>query len=385
MGETMDEIHAWAYLNRVIEATHPQIVPLVTEFGAIEVAERIKVRAGLPEKLLNTTQARAASDQSARDLDEAAALGWRLIYPGHPEWPGELLSCFTTLEVRDRADAPPLALWVRGRDLREVLDEAVAIVGTRMASSYGTTVATQFAGQFASTGVSVISGGALGIDAAAHRAALDAGGTTVVVGAGGVGVDYPREHAELFDEIARRGVLVTEYPPGVRPARHRFLTRNRLVAALSRATVIVEAGWRSGARNTANWAVRLNKPLGAVPGPVTLPTTSGSHDLIRSGEAVLVCSAFNVRSLYRTVGTVNEDAQLELLWEKSAVQKLSRNELAVYDSLNTAEPTPVAEVAAQAGLSVALTTHLLLELQTQGLTTRIEGGWLRQETSEKFE
>ena len=380
----MDEIHAWAYLNRVIEATHPQIVPLVEEFGAVEVAERIKSRAGLPEGLLNTTQARAETDQSARDLDDAAAMGWRLIYPGHPEWPVELLSCFATLEVRDRADAPPLALWVRGRDLREVLGEAVAIVGTRMASSYGTQVAAQFARQFASTGVSVISGGALGIDAAAHRAALDAGGMTVVVGAGGVGVDYPRAHAELFDQIAQRGALITEYPPGVRPARHRFLTRNRLVAALSQATVIVEAGWRSGARNTAHWAVRLNKPLGAVPGPVTLRTTSGCHDLIRSGEAVLVCSADNVQSLYRTVGTVNEDAQLELLWEKSAVQKLSRNELAVYDSLNAAEPTPVGEVAAQAGFSVALTTHLLLELQTQELTKRIAGGWLRQETSEKL-
>lgn len=375
----MDEIHAWAYLNRVVEATHPQIVRLVTEFGPVEVAERIKARAGLPESLLNTTQARAQVDQSGHDLELAAAMGWRLIYPGHPEWPGELLSCFTTLEVRDRADAPPLALWVRGRDLREMLSEAVAIVGTRMASSYGTQVAAQFAGQFANAGVSVISGGALGIDAAAHRAALDAGGTTAVVGAGGVGVDYPRAHAELFDRIAERGALVTEYPPGVRPARHRFLTRNRLVAALSRATTIVEAGWRSGARNTAHWAVRLNKPLGAVPGPVTLQTTSGCHDLIRSGEAVLVCSADNVRSLYRSVGTVNEDAQLELLWEKSAVQKLSRNELAVFDSLNSAEPTPVGEVAAQAGLAVALTTHLLLELQGQGLTNRVEGGWLRQE------
>lgn len=133
----MDEIHAWAYLNRVVEATHPQIVRLVTEFGPVEVAERIKARAGLPEGLLNTTQARADVDQSGHDLELAAAMGWRLIYPGHPEWPGELLSCFTTLEVRDRADAPPLALWVRGRDLRDVVSEAVAIVGTRMASSYG--------------------------------------------------------------------------------------------------------------------------------------------------------------------------------------------------------------------------------------------------------
>lgn len=373
----MDELHAWAYLNRVVEATHPEIVPLIEEFGPVEVAERIKARAGLSPSALSSTGARADVDRSAQDLDEAWELGWRLIHPGSPEWPAQQLSCFTTLDVRDRADAPPIALWVKGRDLREVAAEAVALVGTRMASSYGLKVAGQFAQQLAGHRIGVISGGALGVDAAAHRSALAAGGTTVVVSAGGVGVNYPAAHAELFDDIAQAGALITEYPPGVRPARHRFLTRNRLVAALSQATVVVEAGWRSGARNTATWASRLHKPLGAVPGPVTLQTTTGCHDLIRSGEAVLVCNADNVRSLYQTVGSVDEEGQLELDWAQSPVQKLSRNELAVYDALNPAEPVAVREIAAQAGLSVALTTHLLLELQQQGLTCRVSAGWLR--------
>ncbi|MDO5029290.1 MAG: DNA-processing protein DprA [Corynebacterium sp.] len=373
----MDELHAWAYLNRVVEATHPEIVPLVEEFGPVEVAERIKARAGLTPSALSTTGARADIDRSAQDLEEAWELGWRLIHPGSPEWPTEQFTCFTTLDVRDRADAPPLALWVKGQDLREAAAEAVALVGTRMASSYGLQVASQFAQQCAEHRIGVISGGALGVDAAAHRSALAAGGTTVVVSAGGVGVNYPASHAELFDDIAQSGTLITEYPPGVRPARHRFLTRNRLVAALAQATVVIEAGWRSGARNTATWATRLKKPLGAVPGPVTLQTTTGCHDLIRRGEAVLVCNADNVRSLYQTVGSVDEDGQLELQWAHSPVQKLSRNELAVYDALNPVEPVAVREIAAQAGLSVALTTHLLLELQQQGLTCRVSDGWMR--------
>lgn len=381
-GKTVDEVHAWAYLNRVVEATHPEIVRLIEEFGPVDVAERIKSRAGLSTRLINSTRARSELDRSDQDLCEADAAGWRLVYPGHPEWPSEQLACLRTLEVHDRVDAPPLALWVKGRELSEVLAESVAVVGTRMASDYGLKVAGQLAKQFVASGISVTSGGALGIDAAAHRGALSVGGLTVAVAAAGAGINYPAAHRALFDQIAVSGALVSEYPPGVRPARHRFLARNRLVAALSRATVVVEAGWRSGARNTANWALRMKRPLGAVPGPVTLSTTSGCHDLIRNGEAVLVCNADNVRSLYHMVGSVDEDGQLELAWPKSPIQRLSRNELAVFDSLDPIASTPVKEVAARAGLSVSLTTHLLLELRRVGLASRDVDGWSRHEVGE---
>nr|WP_120491453.1 DNA-processing protein DprA [Corynebacterium lactis] len=368
---------AYAYLNRVIEGTHPEIVRLVDEYGAEDVAERIKARRALPNRLLASTESRAYTDTSAQDVADAAALGYRLVHPGCAEWPVEKFAAFDALEATDRSDAPPLALWVCGRDLRETAGESVALVGTRASTRYGVDVAAQLAGQMASNRVTVVSGGALGIDAAAHRAALEAGGVTIAVAACGPGVAYPSAHRQLFSDIARSGCLVSEYPPAVRPARHRFLTRNRLVAALADATIVVEAGWRSGARNTASWATRMNRPLGAVPGPVTSPATTGSHDLIRTGQAVLVTNADNVFALYRAVGSVDEDRQLELEWAKSATQGLSRNELSVFDALNVSSPVGVDVVSARAGFSIELATFLLLDLQKRGLVRRSEGGWSR--------
>lgn len=376
----MDIMRAWAYLNRVIEGTHPEIVELIRQFGPEDVAERIKARRALPERLLASTESRAYVDNSAEDLDHAARLGYRLVYPGSSEWPEDKFDCFAALDVADRSDAPPLALWVRGQGLRQATAESVALVGTRATTKYGIDVAKQLSKQLsgaAARRVSIVSGGALGIDAAAHRAALDSGGVTVMVAACGPGVAYPSSHRQLFDEISRSGCLVSEYPPGVRPARHRFLTRNRLVAALSDAVVVVEAGWRSGARNTANWATRMNRPLGAVPGPVTSPATSGCHDLIRSGQAVLVTNAENVLSLYREVGSVDEDYQLELDWAKSPVQQLSRSELSVYDALNQKGSVSVDMVSSRAGVSIGLATHLLLELQKRGFVQRTKDGWAR--------
>lgn len=382
MDTTSAELKAWAYLNRVIEGTHPEMTSLIAQYGPVEVAERIQARRALSPSVARATETRAEVDCASADLEQAGQLGYRLIAPGMSEWPEELFAAFATLKVADRADAPPLALWVRGRSLRELTQEAVALVGTRAATRYGISAAQQLAQSLVGAGVTVISGGALGIDAAAHQAALSAGGSTIAVAAAGPGVVYPRRHGELFDHIAQTGAVVSEYPPGTPPARHRFLTRNRLVAALSQATVVVEAGWRSGARNTATWATRLGRPLGAVPGQISAPAASGCHDLIRSGQAVLVASAENIRALYRPVGDIDEDGQLALEWQQSPVQALSRNELAVYDALEEGVSQPAAQLAASAGLSVRLTTHLLLELLNRGLSARVAGGWRRVVTAE---
>ena len=188
-------------------------------------------------------------------------LGGRLVTAADDEWPLLAFTAFRGSRHEQRPQAyPPLVLWVIGpARLDEVAERAAAIVGTRAATAYGEHVAAELAAGLAERDAAVVSGGAYGIDGAAHRAALAADGFTVAVLAGGIDVPYPAGHAALLHRIAEQGLLVSEYPPGVRPARHRFLTRNRLVAALSGATVVVEAGARSGAANTAAWARALGR------------------------------------------------------------------------------------------------------------------------------
>ena len=206
--------------------------------------------------------------------------GIRLICPGDPEWPGQLA---------DLGDEQPYALWLRGNaDLRFSCLRSVAIVGSRAASAYGSYVAAEFAASVAARGWAVISGGAYGVDASAHRGALGADGVTVAVLACGVDVPYPTAHTELLDAVAAQGVIVSEWPPGRTVSRLRFLVRNRVIAALATGTLVVEAGERSGALNTARHARDLGRRLMAVPGrsPPTSPP-----DATRSSGTGRACSS----------------------------------------------------------------------------------------------
>src|SRR6185437_911026 len=188
--------------------------------------------------------------------DEVAGFcrdGIRIVCPGDPEWPAQL---------SDLGDAQPYALWLRGSaDLRFNCLRSVAIVGSRAATAYGSYVASEFAASVAARGWAVISGGAYGVDAAAHRGALAADGVTVAVLACGVDVPYPAGHADLLDAIAAQGLIASEWPPGRTATRLRFLVRNRVIAALAAGTVVVEAGQRSGALNSARHARDLGRPL----------------------------------------------------------------------------------------------------------------------------
>ena len=177
------------------------------------------------------------------------------------------------------------------------MQRSVAIVGSRAATAYGNGITTDLSVDLAERGVTVVSGGAFGIDAAAHRGALAAGGPTVGVLACGVDVAYPAANEQLFEQLARDHLLVSELPPGAHPTRVRFLARNRLIAAMSSATVVVEAALRSGARNTAGWALECGRPLMAVPGSVYSRASSAPHLMIRSGQAVLVTNAAEVMEL----------------------------------------------------------------------------------------
>jgi len=271
-----DEPLAWAYLSRVAEPPCPELAELVLRVGAAEAAERIR-RGAVDADLAARTAARREIDCAATDLEVLQRRGGRLVTAGDDEWPVLAFAAFAGADTRARPQAyPPLVLWVIGPvGLDDIASRAAAIVGTRAATTYGEHVAADLAAGLAMRDVAVVSGGAYGVDGAAHRAALASDGLTVAVLASGIDVAYPAGHSSLLHRIAQQGLLISEYPPGVRPARYRFLTRNRLVAALAGATVVVEAGVRSGAANTAAWARALGRAVCAVPGPVTSSASAG--------------------------------------------------------------------------------------------------------------
>ena len=245
-------------------------------------------RDGLPglDRALRRWAGRMGEAPAEPDLDAWRQAGIRLVCPGDPEWPSQL-------EVL--GDARPWGLWVRGSgDLRYACLRSVSVVGTRSATAYGSHVCTEMAATLAERGWTVVSGGAFGIDGCAHRGAINAGGVTVAVFAGGVDRDYPPGHHGLFRDIREGGATVSEWPPGRMPTRPGFLVRNRVIAALSRGTVVVEAARRSGALNTARHARDQGRPLMAVPGPVTSMLSAGCHEIIRDWGAVCVTDAWDV-------------------------------------------------------------------------------------------
>jgi DNA processing protein len=225
---------------------------------------------------------------------DLAGSGIRLVCPGDQEWPGQLA---------DLGDEQPYALWLRGcADLRFSCLRSVAVVGARAATAYGSYVAAEFAASVSARGWAVISGGAFGVDASAHQGALAADGVTVAVLAGGVDIPYPVAHTDLLEAIAAQGVIVSEWPPGRNVSRLRFLVRNRVIAALATGTLVVEAGQRSGAINTARHARDLGRRLMAVPGPITSDLSAGCHHIIREWQGTLVTSAADVIECLSPVG-----------------------------------------------------------------------------------
>jgi DNA processing protein len=234
------------------------------------------------------------------EIAGACRAGIRLVCPEHPDWPGDL---------DQLGQARPYALWLRGKaDLRHSCQRSVSVVGSRAATGYGAHVAGEIAADLAERGWTIVSGGAYGIDAAAHRGALATQGITIAVLACGVDFPYPAGHAELFADIAAHGLVISEWPPGRQPARMRFLIRNRVISALSCGTVIVEAGERSGALNTARHTAELGKPLMAVPGPVTSAQSAGCHRIIREWGASCVTCAADIIEMLSPLGATDAQA-----------------------------------------------------------------------------
>jgi DNA processing protein len=364
-------LRAWAYLSRVVEPPCAELAALVHRVGPVEAAERVR-RGKVDDVLARHTEARREIDRAAEDLELLARRGGRLITPDQDEWPRLAFAAFGSgAAVSKPQGRAPLVLWALGpARLDETAERAAAVVGTRAATSYGEQVAADLAAGLAEHDVAVVSGGAYGIDGAAHRAALAADGVTVGVLAGGVDIPYPAGHSALLHRIGGDGLLVTEYPPGVRPARYRFLTRNRLVAAFAGAAVVVEAGLRSGAANTAAWARVLGRVVGAVPGPVTSSASTGCHALLRAGAEVIT----RAEDIIEVVGRIGELATDEPR-PATALDGLGDEERRVYEALPGRGAATVDEIAVAAAVEPARILAPLAMLEVAGLAERHDGRW----------
>jgi DNA processing protein len=332
----------------IIEPGSSGINDELAEFGAAQTLYR--ARNG--HSALRITP---GSDPTARHgWAPEDACGVRMVLRGDDDYPTQL----------EDLDEPPLALWVWGNiDLRLTATRSVCVVGARAASQYGQRVGYELAHDLAMRDWAVVSGAAFGIDAAAHRGALNADGPTIAVLACGIDIAYPRAHENLIAAIARSGAVITELPPGSAPLKFRFLARNRIIAALTRGCVIVEAAQRSGAISTANRALELARPLMAVPGPIDVVTSTGTNRLLHDGSARLVRDARDVVEVI--LGEPDAGgAALDLPPEAQLVAA----------SL-TGSPLSVGQLAASTQLDRELVAAMLGLLELSGRATRTARGW----------
>lgn len=311
----------------------------------------------------------------ARDLATMQRLGGRLIIPADELWPRQLA---------DLGLQEPICLWWRGVEQElPASARSIALVGSRDSTSYGASVTGDLAYSLAQRGFTIISGGAYGIDAHAHRAALAGASSgsmpTIAVMAGGVDRFYPSGNEELLRTVANQGAVLAEVPPGSAPTRYRFLQRNRLIAALASVTVIVEARWRSGALNTAHHAESLGRAIGAVPGSVHSANSAGCHRLLREGGAVCVTDAGEAAELASPSG----EALPEVKTGRAAVQDgLTLEDLILLDALPLRATTSVEKLTAVAGLSADSVRAGLGRLGLLGLAESHRGGWKRSGTAD---
>lgn len=296
-GLGVDERRARVVLAMLAEPDDPVTGGLMRRVGAVETLGLLDTDTTVPglgridgqvwRDRLTSPGRLDGLEQRLRMVEES---GIATLIPGDGQWPRAL---------DDLGDRAPYVLFVRGTTsfLARPLNDLVTVTGSRAVSAYGEHVADELAGDLANRERVLVAGGAYGVEAAVHRAVLAAGGDTIAVLAGGVDRPYPSGHRDLLERVGDVGALVSELPPGSVPTRHRFLTRSRLLAAMSAATVVVEAGARSGALRVASEARQLGRQVGAVPGPVTSATSHGPHELLRTGHAHLVTSAPDVEQL----------------------------------------------------------------------------------------
>jgi DNA processing protein len=369
----MIERQARLLLARLVEPGSWPVHEAVQGLGAVEVVAALRAgrRVGpVTAAVALAARARGEALDLADDLRRLAAAGGRTVVPGDEEWPSDRLHW----ERSGSLPAPPLALQVRGpASLRETVDRSVAVVGARAATSYGEHVAQELGAGVADRGWTLVSGGAYGIDGAAHRGALTSGrGATVAVLACGVDVAYPRGNDRLLARIAQGGLVVSEHPPGSTPTRLRFLVRNRLIAALSSGTVVVEAALRSGSLSTAGRARDLHRHVMAVPGPVTSALSAGCHALLRDGDVQLVTGVDDVLALVGRLGEDDAPVRRGPDRPRDALPELVRR---VLDAVPVRGGAGEAVLARDAGVPVQTVQQVMPPLLVAGLVQRTDTGW----------
>jgi DNA processing protein len=368
---TEPERLARAALSRIAEPGHPALTDAVQEHGAETVLANLHEQAVRGEVGEDLAQ-RLSSADPERELETARARGIRFVVPGDAEWPSGMDDLVRAPHLHERGGVP-IGLWCRGPlALNKAGQQAVAVVGSRSATTYGGTVASEIASVLAGESWTVVSGAAFGIDQAAHRGALANRGPTVAVLACGADRAYPTAHRALIDYIADVGLVVSEAAPGCAPTRIRFLARNRLIAALARGTVVVEAAIRSGALNTASWSSGLGRVLMGVPGPVTSAPSAGAHQLIRTRDALLVTSGEEV---LEAVAPMGSHVLTDPREPERPRDRLSPRERQVLDAVPVVQAVEPTKIAATAGISPARTKESLLVLHQAGLVEHSLGRW----------
>lgn len=368
LGRAIDAIGAVGAVSLLLDAASPAafVDALTKAGGSVDLREA--------ESGLGRWTPRLDLDAFGRALEQAARVRARLILPNDAAWP---------VGVDELGIHGPLGLWVRGREHALGGSPAsISLVGARAATGYGEHVTMEASAGLVDRGFTIVSGGAYGIDGMAHRSALASDGTTVAFLAGGVDRFYPMGHETLLSRIVDTGAVVSELPCGAAPTKWRFLQRNRLIAAASEATVVLEAGYRSGSLNTAGHAAALGRPLGAVPGPVTSPASAGCHRLLREYDAVCVTDAEQMAELVgggrRGAGSEGRPAGWSESDDRGARGAAASPEtVRVLDALSTRSPRELADVARRCGMTPSAVMGVLGGLEAVGHAKRHPFGWLR--------
>ncbi|MGB4779236.1 DNA-processing protein DprA [Microbacterium sp.] len=388
-GDDLVVAHARAVWSCLVEPGDRIAGALIAALGpvrALEVAVASRgsgdeaARAGV--ELAELAKARERWHPRGGDAPERLATarraGARIVTPEDHAWPRRL---------DDLGPFAPVCLWVLG-DTAPLgsADPAVALVGARASSAYGNFVAEDLAAGAAAAGIAVVSGAAYGIDGAAHGGALAAGGVTIALLAGGVERPYPAGHRDLLERIAARGVVAAEVPCGASPTKWRFLARNRLIAAMTDATVVVEAAWRSGALNTAHHAAALGRPLGAVPGAVTSATSAGCHRLLREAQAECItgiadmCELLGLGAGLELDGSTGADGAVGEGGGNvvgGVARRGADDRTRLLDALSERSARTTLDIARRAGLGPDDVAILLGLLELDGVAERRSGGWVR--------
>ena len=394
---SMDVLLARAYLSRVAEPGCIPVWDLVRRVGPLQAAETIRSGDVAPDVAAATSPRRESADPAA-DLDAGLRHGIRLVVPESVDWPHFAMAALEAAALRRLPSyrsglerhreggepVPPPALWVKGGgDLASAGVRGVAIVGARAATPYGQHVTAELSYGLAARGFDIVSGGAYGIDAVAHRGALSAEGHTILVSAGGLERPYPPGNAALYDQVAESGLLVSESPPGAAPQRHRFLTRNRLIAMLSTGTLVVEAAARSGALNTAYHCRVLGRMLMAVPGPITSPMSAGCHGLLRRDDPDRALLVASIDHVLEAVGAAGEGLARPIVTNgatnsdelRRRIDGLDPRARRVFDGVPVRRPAREDELAKRCGLAVAEVIRALPALRLAGLVESTDEGF----------